>query len=58
MYNELWTVSVSLGDDGALAFGRGQCVELLRTRYVHQFERCPVLAIAVTQEIKFPEPKD
>jgi hypothetical protein len=36
---------------------RGQCVELLRTRYVHQFERCPVLAIAVTQEIKFPEPK-
>jgi len=56
VYNELWTVSVSLGDNGT--FGRGQCVELLRTRYVHQFERCPAPAIAVTQEIKLPEPKD
>jgi hypothetical protein len=55
---ELCTVSVSIGVDGKLAFGGGQCMRLLGTHYVHQFERCPVLAGAISQGIKFPDTKD
>jgi hypothetical protein len=55
--NALCTVSVAINYDGKLAFRGGQCIELLGTHYVHRFDRCPVLAKAVSQEIKFPDPK-
>jgi hypothetical protein len=56
--NELCTVSVSVGHDGKLQFGGGQCIELLGTHYVHAFERCPILARVISREIKFPDLKD
>jgi hypothetical protein len=55
--NALCTVYVAIGPDGELAFGGGLCIELLGTRYVHRFERCPVLAEAVSREVKFPKPR-
>jgi hypothetical protein len=55
--NALCTVCVAIGDDGKLVFTGGQCIELLGTRYVHAFERCPVLARVVSRKFKFPDPK-
>lgn len=53
--NPLCTVTVAIDIDGEVVFGGGQCIELLGTKHVHQFERCPVLAKAVSREIKFPD---
>jgi hypothetical protein len=54
--NPLCTVTVAIEIDGEVVFGGGQCIELLGTTFVHRFERCPVLAKAVSREIKFPDP--
>ena len=54
--NALCTVYVAIGAHGKREFGGGQCLELLGTQYVHRFERCPVLAKAVSREVKIPDP--
>jgi hypothetical protein len=51
-------VSVAIGENGKLVLSGGQCIELLGTRYVHTFERCPVLASVIARNFRLPEPKD
>jgi hypothetical protein len=53
--NPLCTVTVVIDGKNKPEFGGGQCIELLGTPYVHLFERCPVLARAVSDESKFRE---
>jgi hypothetical protein len=47
-------VSAGIGIDGKLSFLGGQCIELLGTPFVHEFERCPILAAAMGTEVKLP----
>jgi hypothetical protein len=54
----LCLVSIAIGENGKLVLSGGQCIELLATRYVHTFERCPVLASAIARNFKLPDLKD
>jgi hypothetical protein len=51
--NPICTVTVVIEGRKKPEFGGGQCMELLGTPYVHQFDRCPVLARAVADESRF-----
>lgn len=46
------SVAAAIGIEGRLVFFGGQCMELLGTPFVHEFERCPVLAAAMGREVK------
>jgi hypothetical protein len=46
------SVSAAIGIEGKLVFFGGQCMELLGTPFVHEFERCPILAAAMGREVK------
>ncbi len=52
--HQLCTVAAAVGDLGELEFSGGQCIELLGTPYIHKFERCPILAKAVADEVRYP----
>jgi hypothetical protein len=53
--NLLCTVTVVIDGNKKPEFGGGQCIELLGTPYVHQFDRCPVLARAVADGSRLPD---
>jgi hypothetical protein len=53
--NPFCTVTVVIDGKEKPEFGGGQCIELLGTPYVHQSDRCPVLARAVADEGRFPQ---
>jgi hypothetical protein len=45
-------VSASINVEGALVYSDGQCVELMGTPFVHQFDWCPILAAAMGRKLK------
>jgi hypothetical protein len=46
------SVSAGIGIDGQLTYIGGQCLQLMGTPFVHQFERCPILAAAMGRDVK------
>jgi hypothetical protein len=48
------SVSAAIAIEGKLVFFGGQCMELLGTPFVHEFEQCPVLAAAMGREVNLP----
>ena len=48
------SVSAGIGIEAKMLFFGGQCLELMGTPFVHQFERCPILAAAMGREVTLP----
>jgi hypothetical protein len=45
-------VSAGINIEGRLVYSDGQCIELMGTPFVHQFDWCPILAAAMGRNVR------